>query len=182
MKKFIWPVIVGLLSTIIFIEATTDFDIIDEDSLLFCEEIVIDTVYETRVVRMEGVKEIVEIERIDTFLQEHFYLDTIYSTELSFIRDTIFSDSNVRFVVDTLSFPNAELRYGILGNVIGFYPSLSVNCPKLKLRRWSLYGGYESRGNVIGGVGYRVGRKTTLQVIGGVGNTPFGGLMLGYHL
>jgi hypothetical protein len=181
MKDTIYLVVIGLLVLLSINEVVSDFDILDKDKTVFCEEIVLDTIFRTRVVREEDVR-FVEVSRIDTVLKELFYLDTIYSTEISFIRDTMMQDADLEFIVDTINYHHAELRYAILGNVVGFYPSLSVNCPKVKLKRWSILGGYETRGNILGGVNFRVNQSYSLQAIGGVGREPFGGFLFGVHL
>lgn len=192
MKEVFIRVALLALAVVAFLEAFTSLDILDQDKTVFCEEIVIDTV--TNVVEVPGrnITRVVEYETIDTIVMSLYKVDTIENITVKHVRDTIleYVKAGAEFRVDTLEFPNARLEYGILtkGELIGFYPSLTVRCPSVELNRWSVGGGV---GGGVGGatdgalmglgsVKYRFNSRWDGQLIGGLGENNFIGFISNY--
>lgn len=180
MKRVIWPIVVGLLSTLILIEAFTDLDFLDKDKVIHCEDVVFDTVTQMQFIKGDTITELVEVVEIDTFLREHFYLDTIYEVHFEQIRDTImeYVDGGAKFHIDTVSFDNAVLTYGLLteGGVYSFMPKLEVDCPRFKYRRWAAGVGYGFNGESVylGSLRYRFLPRWDAQLLGGFGGEGLG--------
>jgi len=184
MKEIFIRVALLALAVVAFLEAFTSLDILDQDKTIFCEEIVIDTV--TNVVEVPGrnITTVVEYETIDTVVMSLYKVDTIRDVIVKNVRDTILEYVKIgaEFKVDTLEFPNAVLEYGILtrGELIGFYPSLTVKCPSVDLNRWSVGAGAAYPYMGLGSVKYRFNSRWDGQLIGGVGENNFIGFISNY--